>query len=134
SQEELYKVSRFLNSNLKGYEASDIQAKGLDSLLEKGFDLGDLTEVAVVVAQSLIYSPPDQQIYIEGESQLFNSILDGFESKKEAGRVIECLEDRQFICELMNHTGKGSEVAAQIGIQIDGQKVSGLSILTKDYF
>lgn len=133
-QEELYKVSRFLNQRLKGYEISDLQAKGLDFLNEEDSLSVDLLNIALQTAQALIYNPPDQQVFIEGEKNFYRQLLEYIGDKQTAENIIQTLDDKNFVCDLFNRMKKKSRVNAQFGLQIEEQMISGISILSSHYF
>ena len=62
SQENLYKISRYLNQRLKGYEILDLQEKGLSFLVENpellDHDDQNLMDIAIQVVQAFVYNPP----------------------------------------------------------------------------
>lgn len=133
-QEELYKVSRFLNQNLKGYELSDLQEKSLDFLDEQDSLEGDLSSLALQIAQLLIYSPPDQQVFINGEKIFYRSLLEHISNKQLAEKIIRSLDDKGFVCDLLDHFKKDEHVHTQFGLEIDGEKIDGVSVISTGYF
>ncbi|MDH5717077.1 MAG: heat-inducible transcriptional repressor HrcA [Spirochaetia bacterium] len=133
TQEELYKISRYLNQRIKGYELSDIQEKELNFILDASSELQDLSDIAAVIVQSLVYNPPNQEVYLEGESNLFQKILETIPPKEKAEKVINKLADKDFVCELINQTKIKNGVCGKVGIEINGDHLAGVSILTKGY-
>ena len=131
TQEDLYKISKFFNQNVDGYELADIQEKGLEFVLEASESLGPLKEVAVQLAQAFVYNPPHQQVYIEGENSLFKSILAGLPQKGE--KLIQGLANHDFIRELVSRMRSDNNVAAQFGIEVNGEYYEGISVLAKSY-
>ena len=133
SQEDLYKISRFLNRTLQGYEIADIRDNGLSSYIDSSRDLGELGSSAVQVAQNLIYMPPDQQVLIEGEAVFFKRLLDEHPDTAMAERLIRMMEDRSFVGELINRLKRDNRTAVQVGIDIDGIHMPGISVLARSY-
>jgi len=133
SQEDLYKVSRFLNQVLKGYEISDIKEKGLSVIMDDSIDLGPLGDVAMQVAQSLIYTPPDQQVLIEGETVFYQKLLDEHPDKRLAEKLITSMEDKNFICNLLDGARKKERINSMIGIDLEGEHLDGVTVLSTSY-
>jgi len=134
SQEDLYKISRYLNQILKGYEIDDIRSKGLSFIRDSvANDIGSLCNDALFIAQNLIYTPLDQQVWMEGESLFFKKLLEEYPDSKKAELLIQRMEDRSFICELLNTTRKEKKINIQVGIKIDDILLSGVTVLSGSY-
>lgn len=133
SQEELYKISRFLNQNVKGYELSQFRDRGLEFLSEGQRHLGDNASVAMNIAQALVFNPPDQTVYVEGENQLFASILEASAQREDAEFLIRRLSDEAYLCSVFNHVKNSKHVTVQMGLDIDGRQFGGFALLAKDY-
>ncbi len=131
SQEELYKISRYLNQRLKGYELADLQDRGLELLSEEASELQNLAEIAVTIAQSLVYNPPDQEVFIDGESNLYRQLMQSL--PEQADEVIHYLENRVNINQLLNRLKSGSDIRVQFGLDIDGKHIEGISVVAKGY-
>ena len=131
TQEELYKITKYLNQHFKGYELADIQSKGLEQLKSGRAELGELNEVAVKVAQSVVYNPPDQKIFTEGESSLYQGIMQQFPEKGES--IIRLLENEEYVRDLLNRTKEQSQVGVKFGLDVEGSFLEGVSILAKGY-
>jgi len=144
SQEELYEISRFLNQNMKGFELSDLQQKGLEFLSDAS-DKNNVfvkqaekkIEIAVKIAQELIYSPPEQQFFIEGQVNFFSKISDQIENKKEAEQLFNKIKNKNTLKALLIKSKLKEKIQnginAQVGLEIDDEIYSGFSILTKNY-
>lgn len=133
-QEELYKISRFLNQNLKGYEISDLQEKGLNFLSEEHSFDNDILSTALQVAQALIYNPPEQQIFTDGKELFFRQLLDYTQDKPLVEKIVQTINEKGFLCDLFNRVQNKVQVTAQFGLEIDGQRISGISLLSVPYF
>ncbi|MDH5719613.1 MAG: heat-inducible transcriptional repressor HrcA [Spirochaetia bacterium] len=133
TQEDLYKISRYLNQRIKGYEIADLQKKELDFLMENASELDDLSDIAALIAQSLIYNPPEQELYLEGENTVFQKIIESTPSKEKADYLIAKLGDKNFVCEMVNRVKNNSGVCGKVGIEIDGDYLEGVSVLAKGY-
>ena len=131
SQDDLYKISRFLNQRLKGYELSDLQDRGLEFLSEESSALADLREIAVAIAQNLVYNPPDQEVYVEGENSLYRQIMQTIPER--ADLVIHHLDNKNNISNILNRLKAGSGVKVQFGLDINGEHIEGISVLAKGY-
>ncbi|MES0488819.1 MAG: heat-inducible transcriptional repressor HrcA [Leptospirales bacterium] len=133
TQEELYKVSRYLNRMLKGYDITDIRDKGLAFFMESDNSMGDLGNAAMQVAQNLIYTPPNQQVLIEGEASLYKHIHEEYSDPKVSELLINQLEDKSFICNLINDLTQEDAIDVQIGFNTSDERLEGISILTRSY-
>ncbi|MCB1147872.1 MAG: hypothetical protein KDK38_13815, partial [Leptospiraceae bacterium] len=133
SQEDLYKISKFLNAYLPGHEISSLQIKGLDFLSDAHSTLGEHADTAVHIAQSLVYSPPDQNVIVEGENNFVRELLESHNEKAEAHKIIHYLQNRSELCSLINTIITNPTVSVQIGIDIDGSHYEGITILTRRY-
>lgn len=134
-QEELYKISRFLNQNLKGYEISDLQEKGLHFLNEEKHSLeSDILSTALQVAQALIYNPPEQQLFIDGKDLFYRQLLEYTQDEAMVEKIVQTINEKGFLCDLFNRVPSKSQVTAQFGLDIGEQRISGISLLSVPYF
>lgn len=133
NQEDLYKISRFLTSRMRGYEIGLLQERDMSFLTDSENELNGLTDVAMTLAQSLVFSPPDQEVFIEGESTLYSKMIENSVNKKIADKLAQKLSDKNYICDLFNRLRGTRRVSAQIGIELDGETLSGVSVLAKGY-
>ena len=133
SQEELYRISRYLNQRIKGYEIADLQEKKLDFLMDNTAELEELSDIAVMAIQSLVYNPPDQEVYLEGENAVFQKLLESISSRERAEMIISKLGNKNFVCEIVNKVKNNSGVCGKVGIEIDGDYLEGISVLAKGY-
>jgi heat-inducible transcriptional repressor len=136
TQEDLYKISRYLNQLLKGYEIEDIKEKGLAFFIDSNSDLGDLGnlgDTAMQVAQSLIYMPPDQQVLLEGEATFYRRLLDEHPDTKQAEKLVNLLDDKEFLIEYLNGLKSNKRINVRVGLDVDGQHLSGISIMSCAY-
>ena len=134
NQEGLYKISRYLNQYLRGYEIADLQEKGLDFLVETS-DLQDqdLMNIAIKVVQSFVYDPPDQQVYIGGEANFYRQLLENLSDTSSVESIMEQLFDHAFVRKIINHLRDASKVTSRIGIELNDEYIQGISILAKGY-
>lgn len=133
NQEELYKISRYLNQNLKGHEIGDVQERGLEFLSASLADLGELSDIGTAVTQAIIYNPPDQTIHIEGDVNLHRKIYDLIPDRRKADRVIRELENKDYIASVFERMKNLPQVGSQVGLEVDGEILSGITILGKGY-
>jgi heat-inducible transcriptional repressor len=133
SQEDLYKISRYLNQMLKGYEIDDIKEKGLSSFMDSGTDIGELANTALLVAQSIIYMPPGQQVLLEGEATLFKKLLEEHPDIKQAEKIVRAIDNKDYLIELLNNLKTNGRINTQVGIEVDGEHISGISVMSRPY-
>lgn len=133
NQDELYRISRFLNHRLKGHELVEMRDRSLEFIVEEGGDIETSMDIALNVVQSLIYSPPDQQVHIDGEADLYRNLLEAIPDKDRAEELIKKFKDRNFICSMLNRVRKSDSVTPEIGIEIDGEKYECISVLAQSY-
>ena len=133
NQEELYKISRYLNQNLKGHEIGDVQERGLEFLRASLADLGELSDIGMAVTQAIVYNPPDQTIHIEGDANLHRKIYDLTPDRRKAERIISQLANKDYIASVFERMKNQPQVGSQVGLEIDGEILSGITILGKGY-
>jgi heat-inducible transcriptional repressor len=133
NQEELYKISRYLNQNLKGLEIGDVQQRGLEFLQSSLADLGELSDIGLAVTQAIVYNPPDQTIHIEGDANLYRKIYDLTPDRRKAERIIAQLANKDYIASIFERMKNLPRVGSQVGLNIDGEIVSGITVLGKSY-
>jgi heat-inducible transcriptional repressor len=133
SQEDLYKISRYLNQNLKGFDLGDVQERGLEFLSGSLAELGDLSDIGTAVTQAIVYNPPDQTIHIEGDSNLHRKIYELTNDRRKAERVISQLQSKDFVASVFERMKNQPQVGSQVGLEIDGEILSGITILGKGY-
>lgn len=133
SQEDLYKVSRFLNQELKGRELLEFQSKGLSEITQGTNTLGDLAEIAVQVAQYVVFNPPRQTLYCQGETSLYNEIYAQLPDKDYADSVVQFLSNEDTIIDIFGRLKNMGSVTAMVGIEVDGREIYGISVLGRGY-
>ena len=133
SQEDLYKISRYLNQNLKGHELGDVQERGLEFLSASLAYLGELSDIGTQVTQAIVYNPPDQTIHIEGDTNLHRKIYELTPDRRKAERIITQLENKDYIASVFEKMKNLPQVGSQVGLDIDGEILSGITILGKGY-
>ncbi|HRP70272.1 MAG TPA: heat-inducible transcriptional repressor HrcA [Turneriella sp.] len=133
SQEELYKISRYLNQNLKGHELGDVQERGLEFLRTSLNELGELSDIGTAVTQAIVYNPPDQTIHIEGDANLHRKIYEITSDRHKADRIIQQLADKDYLSRIFEKMKNLPQVGSQVGLEIDGEILSGITILGKGY-
>ncbi len=133
NQEDLYKISRYLNQNLKGFDLGDVQERGLEFLSGSLAELGDLSDIGTAVTQAIVYNPPDQTIHIEGDSNLHRKIYELTNDRRKAERVISQLENKDFVSSVFERMKNLPQVGSQVGLEIDGEILSGITVLGKGY-
>jgi len=133
SQEDLYKVSRFLNQELKGRELLEFQSKGLSEITQGTNALGDLAEIAVQVAQYVVFNPPRQTLYCQGETSLYNEIYAQLPDKDYADSVVQFLSKEGTIIDIFGRLKNMGSVTAKVGIEVDGREIYGISVLGRGY-
>lgn len=133
NQEDLYKISRYLNQNLKGFELGDVQERGLEFLSGSLAELGELSDIGMAVTQAIVYNPPDQTIHIEGNTNLHRKIYELTPDRRKAERIITQLENQDYISSVFERMKNLPQVGTQVGLEIDGEILSGITILGKGY-
>ena len=133
NQEELYKISRYINRHLKGYELTDLHNKNFSFLIEQSPLEHNSNEILLSVVQNLVYDPPDQDIHMEGKSCFYKTIHCMKESE-EAEEIVQVLENKTLLKKIINRSIQSNGVNIRVGLPISiGKRVSGLSLLTKNY-
>ena len=134
SQESLYKISRYINHKLVGYELAELQNQDLSFFHNDGESLSsELMEVALKIIQNLIYHPPEQDMYLDGEQNFYEQLLQNLPEKEEVDIVMNSITNKDFLKELLSASNNTNKVTTQVGITINNKLISGISILSKSY-
>lgn len=133
TQDDLYKIARFLNKNLPGHEILSLQNKGLEFLGDVAESLGNLAEPCLAIAQALVYTPPDQNVYLDGENNFARELLEIKKDESVGESVLNFVQNKAKICNLMNTLTSKENVSLQMGLDIDGHRVEGITVLVKGY-
>ena len=96
-------------------------------------ELGDLSDIGTAVTQAIVYNPPDQTIHIEGDSNLHRKIYELTNDRRKAERVISQLQSKDFVASVFERMKNQPQVGSQVGLEIDGEILSGITILGKGY-
>lgn len=111
----------------------DVQERGLEFLRASITELGELSDIGTQVTQAIVYNPPDQTIHIEGDANLYRKIYELTPDRHKADRIIKQLESKDYIASIFEKMKNLPQVGSQVGIEIDGETLSGITILGKGY-
>ena len=142
-QDDLYEISRYMNQRVVGYEISDLQNRDLSFFENMGTLAPNLMEHALKILQSLIYNPPDQDVYIDGETNFYEQLLQNLPEKEGIDTIMNTVTNKKFIQELLTTICNNNEsspeqnnynkVSTQVGLKINNRVIPGIAVLTKYY-
>ncbi len=130
SQDDLYKISRFLTKNLQGFEPDEIRQKGLTSM-DQTNDLGDLLDTAFFLLQELIYHTPVPKLYMDGSDELYRQVSQT-QGEQSGQKLLQWTKKNSFREKLQTISGSRS-LNMEVGVQTDTDFFPGLALLSQGY-
>jgi len=130
SQENLYQVSRFLNSSLKGYDIFDILNSILPKLYYSQEVPEDFRELAGPLTKAISsQSYEEDNIYVDGLKNLIETFG---HDRERLESLLQLIEDKNFLKEFFTEYVSQDGVYTIIGKDGDSQ-LGGVSIIATNY-
>ncbi len=130
SQESLYRVSRFLNDHIKGFDLNEIRTRVLSDLQKANYGPDEFYEIADILQTAFDSDNSDENLYIDGLKNLCNNFRDDESDTLE--NVLSLLDTkstlREYFAQYINTDG----VYTYIGEREDEQ-MCGVSIIASSY-
>jgi heat-inducible transcriptional repressor len=130
SQENLYQISRYLNSNIKGFDISEIQERIIPQLLMSLDSPESFKKIGDAIAMAFqLDSKDDDNIYIDG----LKNISDGFKDDEERlHSIMALLEEKSMLKEFFQEYTNQDGIYTIIGKDGDNN-LGGVSIIATSY-
>lgn len=131
SQESLYKISRFLNENAKGFEIDYVFCELLDELMISPDAPEEFKNLAEIMKSSVNLEPEQTvDLYIDGLHNLVHNFKD--EQINPIESILTLFDDKQLLKKIFTQYINADEVATIIGERQD-PNMHGVSILATNY-
>jgi heat-inducible transcriptional repressor len=130
TQDELYKCSKFLTSELGGYSLMEIKKGVIDGLRER-LPKDEQSQMAMDIAQLALAESEEPDIYVDGVENLLH-IPEMIESERLRS-LLHLIEEKKVLRKIMEKTMESEGVYTLIGEEIREAEVSGCSIVSTSY-
>lgn len=133
SQDELDKYSRLVNELLEDIPLSRVKERLLEEMRSEKALFDQLFSRALVLAQQAIqHSLEDSEIYIEGQTNLFNN--PEFADVARMRRILHTFEDKSRIIQLLDMTMRASSgIQIILGTENELQDMQEMSLISSPY-
>ncbi|MBE7411911.1 MAG: heat-inducible transcriptional repressor HrcA [Leptospiraceae bacterium] len=130
SQESLYRVSKFLNDHLKGFDLNEIKLRVLSDLQKTSYGPSEFYEIAEILQRAFEPDQSDENLYIDGLKNLWNNFRD--DEKDTLENVLLLLDTKGTLKEYFAQYINTDGVHTYIGEREDEQ-MCGVSIVASSY-
>lgn len=130
SHDDLYKYSKYLSSELTGYSLFDIKHEVFDTLRRDAM-MSSYKQIALDIAELALSKHEEADLFLEGIENLLH-IPDMIETKR-LDTLLNLLEKKSILKEIMEMNIERDGVYTLIGEEINGEDISGCSIVTSSY-
>ncbi len=130
SQDEMYKYSRYLTSELCGYTLKDINQLICSTL--RGDRLSDKgIEEALDIAELALKNDDESELHIDGIENLLK--IPEMVEKERLDSLLKIIEEKNVLREILSDACDKEVVNTMIGDEIHSEDVNGCSIVTTCY-
>jgi len=130
AQEELYKISRFLNENLKGYDIKDIRDDVIPRIKKMQTDIKSLPLIVNKFQEHLKLFVHEPDMYLEGYEK-FNSMFTKSE-KKSLNSLFDVFDEKTVLREVFTNSINSDGINTII-LDENNKKMPGLSLITTHF-
>ncbi len=130
SQESLYRVSRFLNDHLKGFDLNEIKTKILFDLQKTNHGPDEFYDIAEILITAFDSDDSGENLYIDGLKNLCNNFKDNESDTLE--NVLSLLDTKSSLKNFFSQYTHTDGVYTFIGEKEDEQ-MCGVSIVASSY-
>jgi heat-inducible transcriptional repressor len=130
AQDELYKISRFLNKNLKGYDVKDIRDELIPRIKKMQTDIKSLPMIVNKFHEHLNSSVSEPVMYLEGYEK-FNSMFTNSE-KESLNSLFEVFDEKTVLREVFTNS-ISTDGLNTIILDKDNKRMPGLSLITTHF-
>lgn len=130
SHDDLHKYSKYLSSELTGYSLYDIKHEVFDKIRQEAM-LSSYKQVALDIAEVALSRHEEADLFLDGIENLLH-IPDMIEAKR-LDTLLNLLEKKSLLKHIMEMNIERDGVYTLIGEEINGEDISGCSIVTSSY-
>lgn len=130
TQDELYKYSKYLTSELCGYSMFEIKNEIFDNLRKESQNSTD-SAMALDIAQLALTDNEEPELYIDGVENLLH--IPEMVEENRLRSLLHLIEEKNMLRTIMEKTMERDGVRTLIGMEITDADVSGCSIVSSSY-
>jgi heat-inducible transcriptional repressor len=130
TQDELYNFSKYLTSELCGYDIYEIKDSIFDRLRGEK-ESGINKEMALDIAQLAVTEYQEQHLFIDGIENLLK--LPEMVEKERLQSLLSIIEEKNILRRILGRTMESEGIRTLIGEEIEEEKVTGCSMVSTSY-
>lgn len=131
SQHQLEQISNYLNEELNGLTINQVRTKLEQDLKEERVRFDQLRAQALNLTQAALSDKDEDQVYVAGTSLMLEQ--PEFATPQQMKRMIQTLESRQLLIDLLDQSQSAQGVQIFIGSESHPAELEGCSLITSSY-
>ena len=131
SQDELDKMSRYLNGMLKGLTLAQVRAKILDEMKKEKVAYDRLMKHALKLGQKALSSREEKELYIDGQTNILDE--PEFADIEKMKGLFRAFEEKNLLITLLDQCLAGEGVQITIGSESEWSEMEGCSLVSATY-
>jgi heat-inducible transcriptional repressor len=131
SQDELDKMSRYLNETLKGLTLAQVREKILDEMKREKVAFDRLMEQALKLGHRTFSSQEEKELYINGQTNIFDE--PEFANIEKMKNLFRAFEEKGLLITLLDQCLAGEGLQITIGSESECSEMEGCSLVSSTY-
>ena len=131
SQDELDKMSRYLNEMLKGLTLAQVRGKILDEMKREKVAYDRLMKQALKLGHRTFSSQEEKELYIDGQTNILNE--PEFANIEKMKNLFRAFEEKNLLITLLDQCLAGEGVQITIGSESECSEMEGCSLVLSPY-
>ncbi len=130
-QRDLEQISNYLNHELTGLSIHAVREKIAQELKSERARFDELQKRALNISQAALQDEADDLLYVSGTSLMLEQ--PEFSTPEKMKSIIQTLESKQTLIDLLDRSQKAQGVQIFIGSQNQNAKLEGCSLITSTF-
>jgi heat-inducible transcriptional repressor len=131
SQDELDKMSRYLNGMLKGLTLAQVRATILDEMKKEKVAYDRLMKHALKLGHKALSSREEKELYIDGQTNILDE--PEFANIQKMKGLFRAFEEKSLLITLLDQCLAGGGVQITIGSESECSEMEGCSLVSATY-
>jgi heat-inducible transcriptional repressor len=131
SQDELDKMSRYLNEILKGLTLAQVREKILDEMKREKVAFDRLMEQALKLGHRTFSSQEEKELYINGQTNILDE--PEFANIEKMKNLFRAFEEKSLLITLLDQCLAGERLQITIGSESECSEMEGCSLVSSTY-
>jgi heat-inducible transcriptional repressor len=131
SQDELDKMSRYLNEILKGLTLAQVREKILDEMKREKVAFDRLMEQALKLGHRTFSSQEEKELYINGQTNILDE--PEFANIEKMKNLFRAFEEKSLLITLLDQCLAGERLQITIGSESECSEMEGCSLVSSPY-